>query len=221
MPRLMLSFLLLLACVVSAAPAAAQSTNAAPVLVVTTTALDPATLPLTDDTDKKNVTDYLTGTKTATGNSALVAAANMTGVLYYFGTTANPSSTADAARVGLELCEYLDRAPCFILSINGNDARGTDGAWPAQPEMLVKTAGSRFDAWMMPFNSQFNRAIGGWLANAPTPEAVVVSTAGGWSASSGKTILEAITSAYASCLKTYPNNLCLLYSVDGTVVMAQ
>ena len=217
------SLLLILASVLfSALPALAQSTNATPVLIDTGKPLDPTTVPVTADADKKAVTDYLaTIPKVPGGNSVLTGSANMVGLTWYFGSPTLPSDIADAARVALELCEFNNKAPCLILSINGHDARGPDGAWPAQPEMLVKTPGSKFDPWTIPFNSQFNRGIGGGLGLLPAPEAVVVSTGTGWTSGTGKTILEAIDTAFANCAKTYPTNVCVLYSINGTVVMAQ
>jgi hypothetical protein len=183
--------------------------------------LDPTTVPVLADGDRKLVTDYLAAVKTAGGNGVLTVASNMAGVNYYFGSPANPSTIADTARVSLELCEYNTKSPCIILAINGNDARAPDGAWPPQPEMLVKTPGSKFDTWTIPFNSQFNRGVGGWLAAAPAPFAVVVSTATGWASGTGKSALEAIDTAFASCAKLYPNNVCILYAINGLVVMAQ
>ena len=223
MSRRVVSLLVMLSClVISALPAIAQSTNATPVLIDTGKPLDPTTVPVAADADKKVVTNYLATIPTVPGgNSVLTASANMVGVSWFFGSAANPSSIADAARVALEVCEYFNKAPCFILSINGHDARGPDGAWPAQPEMLVKTPGSKFDPWTMPFNSQFNRGIAGGLGLLPAPEAVVISTGSGWSSGAGKTILEAIDTAFASCAKLYPTNICVLYSVNGTVVMTQ
>ncbi len=179
-------------------------------------------MPVTGDVVKKGVTDYLAAIpKVPDGNSVLTGSASMTGVTWYFGSLTDPSDIADAARVALELCEFSNHGPCLILSINGHDARGPDGAWPAQPEMLVKTPGSKFDPWTMPLNSQFNRASGGGLGLLPAPEAVVISTGSGWSSGTGKTILEAIDTAFATCAKNHPTNVCVLYSVNGTVVMAQ
>ncbi len=87
--------------------------------------------------------------------------------------------------------------------------------------MLVKTRGSEIDPWTIPFSSQYNRALGASIVGLPSPEVMVVSTGGGWGAATGKTILEAIDTAFANCTKAYPSNICVLYSVNGTVVMAR
>jgi hypothetical protein len=210
--------LVLFTCVALAAlPAIAQSTNATPVLVFGTADFDPTGLTFTGTNDAQNLKDYVDNVKTATGNSVLTAGADFNGVDYYFTSPTNPGTVADAARIALELCEFTEKSPCIILAINGKDAR-QDGAWPAQPRMLMHAPGSRIDPWSIPFNTQYNRAIGGWLTTAASPEAVVLSTGGGWSASGGATMLEAIDSAFATCAKSYPSNVCVLYAVDGTVV---
>ena len=104
----------------SALPALAQSTNATPVLIDTGKPLDPTTVPVTGDVVKKGVTAYLAAIpKVPGGNSVLTGSASMTGVTWYFGSPTNPSDIADAARVGLELCEFSNQGPC-ILSISGH-----------------------------------------------------------------------------------------------------
>ncbi len=191
-------------------------------MIETTKALDPTTVPVSDDVDKKAVTDYVALAPKYPGiNSVMTASSNLTGVSWYFGSTAIPLSLAEAARVSLEICEFAAKAPCVILSTNGHDARDQDGAWPAQPEMLVKAPGSELSAWTLPFTTQFNRGLAAGLAALPNPSVVVLSLGGGWSSGTGKTILEAIDTAFASCAKSNPNYACVLYSVDGTVVMTQ
>jgi hypothetical protein len=211
-----------LSLLIAAVPALGQSTNAPPILIETGKPLDPTTLPMTDDANKTAVTNYITAAKAAApNNSVLATGANFASTTWSSSSTGQPQTLADTARVSLEICEFYAKAPCIIIGINGNDARDASGAWPAQPEMLVHTPGSRIDPWTIPFNSQFNRGFGSALLNAVPPLAVVVSTGGGWNSSSGKTILEAIDAAFATCLKNYPNNVCLLYSVNSVVVMAQ
>ena len=217
----LLSLCLVITLGMLASPVLAQSTNATPIVIQNTNPVDLATLPLNDD-NKKLLQGTIDQLKAGTYlNSIFVSSANGALTTYYSSVPTLRTGLAETARVALEICEYFAKAPCIILAVNGHDARDANGDWPVQPKMLDYDPGSKLDVWRTPFNSQINRTFAGTLPDLPSPEVVVVSTAGGWTSSSGKSIFEAIDTALANCQKTYPNNVCILYSVNGRIVMAQ
>lgn len=201
--------------------AQAQSTNAAPVIIENTTPVDVGKLGTSDDS-KKQLADVLAAMKAGTtGSSVFVASANLTsanGLSEPPGTTV---SVPDMARVALEDCEFYSKAPCVILAINGHEARDADGNWPTQPRMLEYDPGAPLDVWKLPFVTEYFRAAAAQIPYQTQPYALVLSLGGSWFNNGGKTIFDAITASFDACTKAFPNNVCVLYSINNKVVMSQ
>jgi hypothetical protein len=200
----------------------AQSTNATPVLIRNAAMVDPASLPL-DDQGKKYLTDALASLQA--GNTiAHVMAATSDGKTWSNTAVSKGMlvNLEDVARQTLESCEMSAiNGPCVIFSINGHDARDTDGGWPTQPRMLDVTPGAVFDAWKIPFVSLSDRSlISKGYSLAAAPRALVLSQFGGWTWNAGKTVFEAIDTSFATCQKNYPGQTCVLYAVNNNVVFA-
>jgi hypothetical protein len=207
----------------SGGAASAQSTNAAPILIRNAAMVDPASLPL-DDQGKKFLTDALANLASGTW-LAHVVASSPDGKIWASGiaTKGSPVNIGDVARQALESCEFANsNGPCVIFSIDGHDARDSDGAWPTQPRMLEVTPGVAFDAWRVPFVSLIDRSqIAKGYPLAAVPRAFVLSQYGGWSWNTGKTVFDAIATTFAACQKNYPGQTCILYAVNDNVVFAQ
>jgi hypothetical protein len=203
-----------------ASPAAAQSTNARPVIVLGGAEANPTSVPLLNDEARPALKEAIEALK-AGRVAAHVMSAAPDGKAWA-GRSVNKKdfvSIEDVARQSLETCEYFYQAPCFIVAINGRDARDAIGGLPTQPRMLVREAGV-FDNERVPFVSAQDRAMLKGYASA-SPRALAVTTLGGWLWRGGDTIFQAISTTASDCEKTYPGHICLLYAVNDRIVLTR
>jgi hypothetical protein len=203
-----------------ASPAAAQSTNARPVIVLGAADANPATIPLLNEEARKALKEAMDALKSGRVAAHVLSAAP-DGKSWTSRTASKMDfvSIDDLARQGLEGCEYFYQAPCFIVAINGRDARDAVGGFPTQPRMLAREAGL-FDNERVPFVTAQDRVAFKTYASG-APRAFMVTTLGGWLWRSGDTILQAISTASSDCEKTYPNHTCLLYAVNDRIVFSR
>ncbi|MEX0852912.1 MAG: hypothetical protein WD036_06475 [Bauldia sp.] len=123
----------------------------------------------------------------------------------------------DLARQALESCEYFARSPCFIVSINGKDARAADGGLPEQPSQLADQP-ETFDAGRVPFVPLADQRLLQAYRAETRPRVLVVTPTGGWLWRSGDNLFAATAQGFTDCQTTYPNQICLLYAVNNRVV---
>jgi hypothetical protein len=207
-----------LAAMVSAA--AAQSTNAHPIIIMNSAALDPSALPLVGNDARLAFADAVK--KLNSGDlEAFVFVASPDGKTWSDRTVKQAdgevASVEDLARKALETCEYWNNAPCYILSVNGHDARDATGTWPVQPPMLTSGA-SPFDPARVPFVSAADRGAIQAYAASTDPRALVITGSGNWFWETGKTVFEAIANTAADCTKVNSPDDCILYAVKDRVV---
>jgi hypothetical protein len=201
--------------------AAGQSTNAKPVIVMQEAGADPATLTMLGDDGRKALADTTAQLKAGTiADFVFSATANGATWDVMSADKAKFLNMEDLARQSFERCEFLSKVSCIIVSINGHDARDSNGGWPSQPRMLAQGT-DRFDATRVPFISMANRAAMASYGWAAGPRAYVVTPSGNALWRSGKSIFDAISAARADCQKSFANQICVLYAVNDTVVMAQ
>jgi hypothetical protein len=206
---------------VGAGPSLAQSTNALPVVSQSQTAANPDTLPLPADA-KRSVRDALSKLKSGSIVAHVTAvSANQKSWAANGATADNFVTLGDLARQTLETCEYLGDGPCMLVEINGNEARDANGDWLTEPRMLEARSGGKFDQWTVPFVSLADRNTLSDYAQATGPRALVLTAFGSWTWVGGKTILDAVDSAFSSCQKDNSGTTCILYAVDDDVVMAE
>jgi hypothetical protein len=123
----------------------------------------------------------------------------------------------DLARQALQACEFVRRAPCLIVSINGNDARDAAGGLPAQPSLLAGQP-VEFDAERVPFVAMNDRLLLAAYPAEPKAKVLVLTINAGWLWRTGANIFEAAATALADCQTTYPGQGCILYAVNDRVV---
>ena len=155
------------------------------------------------------------------------------GMLYAFVFTAAPGgnfwnyesatqqtdfvSISDLARRSLETCEYFSNSPCYVVSVNGLDARDAAGGLEQQPYMLASQP-TEFDPTRVPFvNATSWPQLRGYLTLTKA-KALVVTYNGDWWWDTGSTVAGAVAAATADCQKASANNVCALYAVNNRVV---
>ena len=127
-------------------------------------------------------------------------------------------SIEDLARQSLQVCEYYASSPCYVVSVNGFDARDANGGLQIQPSMLADQP-TEFDPSRVPFTvaSDFTK-LNGYLP-VTKAKAFVVDTDGAWWWEQADDSGAAATMAYADCKKDNKDNVCILYAVNNRVVL--
>jgi len=203
-----------------AAPAAADGAPA-PVLATTDTPTDPAGFEWLSENGRTALADAIA--KHRSGEIfAYVFAGGPGGDYWAYRSAASGKalfSLDDLARKALQSCEFFSRAPCFVLSVNGNDARDATGGLPLQPSMLAGQP-ETFDAARVPFVALSDHALLAAYPSEPKAKVLVVTVNAGWLWRTGANIFEAAATAFADCQKTYPGQACILYAVNSRVVFA-
>jgi len=211
---------LAIACISS--PASGQTTGAPPAIIMGATT-DPAKLQWLGVDASKALADLIQQLKSG---SVLAYAFSVSADGKLWASRGAPKDveffggTEDLVRKSLEHCEYVSGAPCFLLSVNGRDARDSSNGLAVQPKMLARDV-TTFDAERVPFVRVTDRiAFRGYISET-RPRAFIVTASGLWLWRTGETIFQAIASAQADCLKTFPNHTCILYAVNDRLVFAQ
>jgi len=203
-----------------AAPACAQQPALPrPVLVTSSTETDPQALAWLTDDGRKSLAAALAQEKAGTIH-AFVFAAVPSADAWAFRSTSKATdflSVDDLARAALQTCQFFAKIPCYIISINGQDARDQYGGYPMQPNLLAGQRG-RFDPARIPFVTSSDQVSAAAYANQTGPRAFVVTPSDYWLWRTGKTEFDAIASAYADCQKGAAGQTCVLYAVDDQVV---
>ena len=218
-PKVWPAFAGLLWIVLPAPSASAQSTNAAPILTYNAAPFDASKLSVLTDGAKQALAaaaaqlqsgDLLAYVFTASPDGKMWSLNSVTKSIPIF-------SLADSARSSLETCEYTNKSPCVILTINGHDAQKPGGGWDLQPVTLFKRP-SDFDAARVPFVLASDRTLLRAYASSSGNRALVITTAGAWLYRGGDTIQMAIDTAMSDCATSFKDQTCLLYAVNDRVV---
>jgi hypothetical protein len=205
----------------SAFPSFAQSTNARPVLLVGAADADLVGNPWLNDEGRQAAKEGIADLNA--GNSVVhVMASALDGKSWASRAEGKKDfvSLEDLARRSLEACEYFGTAPCFIVAINGRDARDAAGGFPIQPRMLTREGGT-LDLDRIPFVTARDRVALRSYINATGSKALMVTSPDGWLWRAGDTAVQAIATAASDCAKTYANQTCVLYAVNDRVVLAR
>ena len=183
-------------------------------------AVDVSVLTFLPDDAQKALTDSLEKMKNGKSpRRVFVASADGKTWTDRVATSDSVPSLEDLARESLEACEYWYHDPCFIVSIDGRDARDATGTWPIQPAMLTHEP-SLFDASRVPFLSAADRDAVRSYATDSHQRALVLTPFGDYFWRTGDTIYDAVETAGADCKKADPEEDCILYAVDDRVVFA-
>ena len=128
----------------------------------------------------------------------------------------NPS---ESARQALEICEFRAGRPCAILSVDGYQAGKASGS-PPEPQQMLSSRPSDFDATKLPFAPASKRAAAAAYVAAKGPRALAITTSGLWLWRAGATIQQAIDKTMADCAEAFKPADCVLYAVGSRVVFA-
>jgi hypothetical protein len=190
-----------------------------PVISVSNVATDPAHYAWISDDGRKALAGAIAAHNSG-ASFAFVFTAAPGGNYWNYDTATQQTdfvSIEDLARRSLETCEYFANAPCYIVSVNGLDARDAAGGLQIQPYLLASQP-IVFDPTRVPLTGASSWSALAGYASQTRPKAMVVTYNGGWWWDYGDDIAKAVAAAYADCQKSDSNNVCLLYAVDNRVV---
>jgi hypothetical protein len=206
-----------------ASQAEAHAGKQGPIVVIDNKPVDPTAFPWLSKDGVKALTDLVAQLKSGSIHAFAFAAAPGGASSYFPATKTDFITIGDLARRAEQSCEYYNKGvPCFIVSIDGRDARDPEGDLPVQPRLLGDVP-SVFDAARVPFLTALGRSGMAGYAEAARPRAMVVSPDGWGQWNSGKTVLDAVAKDETACkthLATDKNDTCLLYAIDDQVVFA-
>ena len=211
----------LLALAMVCTPALARSPMQRPVLLMNSTMVDPQALTWLSDDGRKALIGAIADLKAGRSYAFVFAAAPGADAWATRSTSKAGDflSVDDLARNALQTCQFFENGPCYIVSIDGHDARDAFGGYPAQPDFLAGQSGT-FSPGKIPFITAAEQVTAGAYASQTGPRAFVVTPSDYWLWRTGKTEFDAIATAYADCQKSAPNQVCVLYAVDDKVVFA-
>ena len=207
----------IVAAALTAAPASAD--ERAPILMMTDTPTDPAKFAWLNDGARAALGDAIAQYK-AGSLFAFVFAGGPGGDFWAYRSAASdtvPFSIDDLARQALQSCEFVRRAPCLIVSVNGNDARDSGGGLPVQPSLLADQP-EEFDPGRVPFVGMTDQGLLAAYPAEPKAKVFVITVNAGWLWRTGNNIFEAAAKGLTDCQTTYPGQLCILYAVNSRVV---
>lgn len=210
----------ILALALPAAPALADDASPpAPIVIMTDTPADPARFEWLSEGARAALADVVAKHKAGElFASVFVGAPGGDYWAYRFAASDRALfGVDDLARQALQACEFVRRAPCLIVSINGMEARDAAGGLPAQPSLL---AGQPvvFDAARVPFVAMNDRTLLAAYPAEPKAKVLVLTVNAGWLWRTGANIFEAVATGLADCQTTYPGQGCILYAVNDRVV---
>jgi hypothetical protein len=165
----------------------------APIIVIGSSDIDPTKYDWLGDTGRKGLTDFVSTLKSGSLYAGVFAASPI-GDFWSYRSAAKRTdlyNIADLARQALQSCEYFSHSPCFIISVNGKEARGETGGIPAQPAELVEPP-IKYDAGLIPFLSVSSQRILQGYAAAASPKAMVITTNGNGLWRSSDTVFAAV-----------------------------
>jgi len=219
--HLVRSCLIAMALAVPVAPALAQRPPEAPFIVMNDVDIDPAAYQWLS----QEARDALAGAngKLKSGELKAFVFAGHPGGNYWAmrgaATGSDLFNIADLARQALQACEFYAHSSCFVVSINGKEARDSEGGLLAQPAQLTDQA-RRFDASRVPFLSMAEQRKVASYAAETKPKVLVITATAGWLWRTGDNVFAAAAKAYADCQSTYPDLTCILYAVNDRVVFS-
>ncbi|MBF0561220.1 MAG: hypothetical protein HQL37_04190, partial [Alphaproteobacteria bacterium] len=191
------------------------ATPTAPVVVkpvVAPRALDPASVPYLSESQKASLGGYLA----AASPKALVIGS--AGHFAWVSKGNTDSTREDVQRRALERCQFSNRTPCVLYSVDGLLV-GANGAVPPPTPVTLRMSGV-FVAADVPFVSQTARDTKMLeYAGASPHKALAIHISGAWTyVSKRNTVEEAKTDALERCAKLR-NQGCLIYAADDEVVL--
>ncbi len=201
------------------ASVAAADTIPAPVIAIGSADVDATKYDWLSDEARKNLADSVQQFKSGS-IVALVFVGAPGGNYWTYRTAAKPSdsfSIADLARQALQACTYYANASCYIITINGKEARDATGSLPEQP-WLFENGPALFDASVVPFVTMDDHNLLRAYANETKPKVLVITPTGNWLWRTGDTLFAAAATGLTDCQKANPNVTCLLYAVNDRVV---
>lgn len=207
------------ALVMGAASVAAADPIPSPVIAVGTADVDPTKYDWLSDEARKTLTDAIQQLKSGS-IVAMVFAGAPGGNFWSYRTATKPTDSfniADLARQALQACAYFSNTSCYIVSINGKEARDASGGLPDQP-WLFSDAPALFDASLVPFVTMDDHNLLRAYSSETKPKVLVITPAGGWLWRTGDTLFSATATGLTDCQKANPNSTCLLYAVNDRVV---
>lgn len=215
-----LTALCLAACLTLPPAARADSTNAVPDMTLSDTPFDPQQAPWVTPEVRTSMASF--NTQFGQGQlTAYVITASPTGIWGVRSAApgaAVPASLSDMARQALEQCEWFYLMPCYILAMNGKWAKGPDGNFARQPQMLDPDP-RRYDYSRVPFVPEADRrTLRDYLYQAG-PKAMAITDGGYWTWRGGATLAEALTAALGDCKAGNSNTDCNIYAINNFVVM--
>ena len=210
----------MLALALPAGPASADDASPpAPIVIMSDAPTDPARFEWLSEGGRTALPDAIAKHKSGE-IFAFVFAGAAGGDYWAYRFAANDKvlfSVDDLARQALQACEFVRRAPCLVISINGTDARDAAGGLPVQPLMLAGQP-AKFDAERGPFVGMSDRSLLAAYPAEPKAKVLVLTVNAGWLWRTGANIFEAAATAFADCQTTYPGQGCILYAVNDRVV---
>ncbi len=212
-------FIALPALAAAGTPAFAQTPPPRPVLIMSNAMIDPQTLGWLADDGRKALANAIAQQKSG-GFQAFVFAGAPGGDAWSYRSTNKATdflSVEELARAALQVCQFFENGPCYIVSINGHDARDTFGGYPDQPDFLAGQHGT-FAATKIPFITDTDQMSAASYASQTSPRAFVITPSGYWLWRTGKTVFDAIAAAYTDCEKGASGQVCVLYAVNDRVV---
>jgi hypothetical protein len=204
------------------AQAQAQVPESKPIIVITQKPVDPTAYSWLDPNAVKALKSDVDQIKAGSIKDFVMAAApGKAWTTRFIDEKGSLVSIEELARQTVEECEYFNSgAPCFIVSINGEDGREANGVLPLQPRLLSGIP-KKYDSGRVPFLTIDGKHQLASYARSASPKALIVSIHGWWQWNSGSTTLDAIDKDQTSCQKHLAgdkDDVCLLYAVDDMVV---
>jgi hypothetical protein len=211
-----------LACAVLAGiaqTASAQQRSSPPFIVIGENDIDPATYDWQSEGARNGLQGAIDALKAGT-LSAFVFAAAPGGDFWTFRFAAKPTdpySLSDLGRQALQSCEYLANGSCFIVSVNGKEARDADGSLRAQPRQLRRPPAT-FDSGAIPFLGRDEQLLMKGYGLETKPRAMFITSSRGAVWRTGENTAAAVATTLAECQRLYPNAACIIYAVNDRVV---
>ncbi len=219
--HLVRSCLMAVALVASSAAAVAQRPPDAPFIVMNDVDIDPTAYDWVSE-EARDALANATGRLKSGDLHAFVFVGHPGGNYWAMRGASNSSdlyNIVDLARQALQACEFYADAACFIVSINGKEARDSEGGLLAQPAQLARQP-RWFDASRVPFLSMSEQRKVAAYGKETAPKVLVVTATAGWLWRTGDNLFAATAKAYADCQSTYPDVTCILYAVNDRVVFS-
>ena len=175
-------------------------------------AFDAAAVPYLSEAQKASLSAY----QTAAVPKALAVGAS--GAFAFAGNANGDATESDVRRRVLERCQYINKAPCLLYSVNGFLAQADVRAMT--PTAVAIKGSGRFDPGAVPFIAQAIRDTKMTAySTARLHKALVVHPSGAWASVGGRaSVEEAVEAALQHCA-SYREHGCVVYAEDDEVVL--